>query len=393
MLDYLWKKFKRDNDVAPEAEHSTYVNISGLEQQISVPAPTRADRKWARKIRNATSADIATALISAIETGQNWRVWYLVNRPLRASTNFLLGTAKSLGFDGNLRISEGLEKAAETDNVTAAYLLLKFAEKKQTTCFGADDVVREELEHYTRKQLIDAAEKPGSGVFRLVAQTFAELTNNHTFMHRAEQQMMLSQAAIHAAANGHEAHLDAILDNNLLQPRQFVEAFMHSFYYDRIFGGEKDITAEDRKPFLDWLRRRGIVDEVFAEEAAAVEVRVAAQKDTYRDGLTKGWKQSERWLPNDEGVAQPPDAAQAEISVKDSDGLPLTYIFNYSAGNGYKLKGEQMLNFSLPEADKPELAAEGRAFMDSCSSTIPELVWQKGEPFRLRLKGEGPKPG
>src|SRR5262249_3078706 len=159
-----------------------------------------------------------------------------------------------------------------------------------------DNVVREELEHYTRQHLIEAAERPGSGVFTLIAQTFADLTNNHSFMHRAEQQMMLAQAAIHAAANGHQAHLDTILDNNLLQPRHSAESFMQGFYYARLFGGERDITAEDRKPFLDWLKLRGIVDETFAEEAALVEVRVAAQKDACREALARGWKQSERWM-------------------------------------------------------------------------------------------------
>jgi hypothetical protein len=211
-------------------------------------------------------------------------------------------------------------------------------------------------------------------------------------MHRAEQQMMLAQAAIHAAANGHQAHLDTILDNNLLQPRQFVEAFMHSYYYDRVFGGERDITAEDRKPFLDWLKHRGIVDETFAEEAALVEVRVAAQKEARRDALAKGWKQSERWLPNDDGVSAPPGSEQVEISVKDKDGLPLTYIFNYAAGSAHKLKGDLTQNFALREVDDRNLVEEGRAFVEAANSTIPELVWQKGEPFRLRLKGDKPGP-
>lgn len=393
MLDYLWKKFNRDNDIAPDAEHSDYVNIRGLEQNINVPDPTRDDRKWARKLKNATSGDVATALISAIETGQNWRVWYLINRPLRKTGNLLLGKVKSLGFDGNSRIAEGLAKAAETDNVTAAYLLLKFAEKHQTSVADTDDVVRQEIEHYARRTLIDSAEKPGSGVFTLIAQTFAELSDKHSVLHCAERQMMMAQAAIHAAANGRQAHLDAILDNNLLQPKQFVEAFMHSFHYQRVFGGTTDITAEDRKPFLDWLKHRGIVDDVFEEEAAAVEVRVAAQKEICRDALAKGWKQSERWLPNDDGAVLPPNLSQVEISVKDKDGLPLTYIFNYSAERAHTIKGELTRTLSLNEVSDPALVGEGRAFLDSCNNGTPELVWKKGEPFRLRLKDESPKPG
>jgi hypothetical protein len=390
MLEYLWKKFKRDNEIAPDAEPSSYVNIKGLEQNINVPEPSKDDRRWARKLRNATTADVASALISAIETGQNWRVWYLINRPLRKTGSLLLGGVKNLGFDGNLRVSEGLAKAAETDNVTAAYLLLKFAEKNQTSCAGAGDVVREEIEHYTRSQLLPAAEKPGSGVFTLIAQTFAKLTDSHSVMHRAEQQMMLAQAAIRAAARGHEANLDAILDNNLLQPRQFVEAYMNSFYYQRVFGGEKDITTEERKPFLDWLKRRGIVDETFAEEAASVEVRVTGQKEIYRQSLARGWKHSERWLPNDEGVVVPPGADQVEVPARDKDGLPLTYVFNYSADRAHKIKGELAQTVGFSEVDDAALVQEGRVFLDSMKVDTPELVWKKGQPFRLRFKGDAP---
>ncbi len=389
MLEYIWKKFKRDaSEVAPEAEPSSYLNIAGQEQDISVPAPTRADRRWARKIRNATTGDVASALISAIETGQNWRVWYLINRPLRETGHLLLGGVKSLGFDGNLRVSEGLAKAAETDNVTAAYLLLKFAEKKQTSCADADDAVRQEIEHYTRSTLIPAAEKPGSGVFALIAKTFAQLTDSHSTLHRAEQQMMLAQAAIRAAARGHEAHLDAILDNNLLQPRQFVEAYMNSFYYQRVFGGDRDITAEERKPFLDWLKHRGIVDETFAEEAAAVEVRVNGQKEIYRQSLARGWKSSERWLPNDDGTVVPPGADQVEICSRDKDGLPLTYVFNYSANRVHKIKGELAQAVEFTQVCDAGLAQEGRIFLDSMRIDTPELVWKKGQPFRLRFKGD-----
>ena len=388
MLDYFWTKLKRDNDVAPEAEHSPYINIKGLEKNIAVPEPTRDDRKWARKLKNATSGDVATALISAIETGQNWRVWYLINRPLRKTSSLLLGKAKDLGFDGEARLAEGLAKAAETDNVTAAYLLLKFAEKR-TTADGMGDVVRDVMENCTRSNLIDSAEKPGSGVFTLIAQTFAELSGKHSVLHKAEQQMMLAQAAIHAAANGHQAHLDAILDNNLLQPQQFVEAYMHSFHYGRVFGGAKDIDAEDRKPFLEWLKHRGIVDDVFEEEAATVEVRVAAQKECYRDMLAKGWKQSERWMPSEEGAATPPTLEQVEVCVKDKDGLPLTYIFNFTAERACKIKGDLTQVLSLNEVSDPALVGEGRAFVDSSSRGTPELVWKKGEPFRLRMKPQG----
>ncbi|TAL30278.1 MAG: hypothetical protein EPN97_12705 [Alphaproteobacteria bacterium] len=392
MLDYLWKKFKRDNDVAPEAEESSYLNIKGLEQDIKVPAPTKADKRWARKLKNATTGDVTTALISAIETGQNWRVWYLINRPLRTTGNMLLGKIKNLGFQGNVDLAEGLAKAAENDNVTAAYLLLKFAEKKQTTCFGADDVVREEIEHYTRNGLVDIAEKPGSGVFRLVAQTFAALTDNHSVMHRAEQQMLLAQAAIRAAAQGNQAHLDAILDNHLLEPRKFVEAYMHSFYYTDVFGGEKDVTQEERKPFLEWLKRRGIVDEVFEEEAAAVEVRVAGQKAVHRDAVAKGWKLSERWMPNEDGALTPPGSGLVEIDVRDrSNGKPLTFVFNYAAGCAHRLDGAQTCTFGFGQISDTALLDEGRAFLDSCRVATPELVWKKGEPFRLRLKDQ--KPG
>ncbi|MEZ0226486.1 MAG: hypothetical protein ACAH83_18160, partial [Alphaproteobacteria bacterium] len=307
-------------------------------------------------------------------------------------SNFLIGKAKDLGFDGNIRVSEALSKAAENDNVTAAYLLLKFAEKNQTTCFGMDDVVREEIEHYTRNGLMDMADKPGSGVFRLVAQTFATLADNHTFMHKAERQMMMNQAAIRAAANGHEAHLDAILDNHLLEPQQFVEAYMQSFYFQQVFGGEKDITAEERKPFIEWMQRRGIVDEVFEEEAAAVEVRVRAQKEILRETVEKGWQHSSRWLPDADGTIVAPGAQQVEISTRDkADGLPLTYVFNFSAERAHRLKGNVAHTFTFAQLDNPDLVDEGRAFLTASRVATPELVWKKGDPFRLRLKDQ--KPG
>lgn len=388
MLDYLWKKFNRDNEIAPEPEHSDYINIKGLEQSIRVPESTVEDRRWARKIRNATTGDVAAALLTAIEAGQNWRVWYLINRPLRKTGNLLLGGVKSLGFDGNVRLSEGLSKAAETDNVTAAYLLLKFAEKHQTTCIaGAENPPREEIEHYTRSNLVDIAQKPGSQVFMLIAQTFAMLADSRSAAHKAERQQLMAQAAIEAAARGHDAHLDVLLDNGLLHPCQFVKAYMDSFYYARGFGADREVTAEERKPFLDWLKRRGIVDEVFAEEAAAVEVRVAAQKEVNRDSLAKGWKASERWLPNAQGVILPPGADQVEISVKDKDGGKLTYIFNYSAERVHQIKDDIQRIVEFSEFEKQQLVQEGKTFLESSRAGTPELVWKKGDPFRLRCNG------
>lgn len=384
MLDNIWKKFKRDNDVTQEIENSPYVNIEGLEQKINVPEPTKADKSWARKIKNASSKDIATALITAIDMGQNWRVWYLVNRPLKSTKN-LLGKIKNLGFDGNVRLKEGLTKAAEKDNVTAAYLLLKFAEKNQTAYLGPGDAAREEIDHFTRNGVIDAAEKPGSTVFTLLAKTFYMLTNGRakTLPHLIDDAEVFQQAALRAAAQGNEKHLDAILDNNLLTSRQFVETYMDSF--------AGDATAQERKPFMTWLLRRGIVDQVFADEAAAVEVRVAAQKEIHRESLAKGWKQSARDFQLEDGTMPPTRGLQAEIAVRDTAGSTLVHVFNYNAERANVLSGEVVRSFAFSELPDRGLLEEGRAFIESCAIDMPQLVWKKGEPFRLRFKDQSPR--
>jgi hypothetical protein len=378
MRDYVWKRQKRDNDVSPEIESSPYVKVEGLEKKISVPEATREDRRWAKRLKNATSGDVAKALISAIETGQNWRVWYLVNRPLRYGGK-LLGKVKRLGFDGEGRVKDGLAKAAEHDNVTAAYLLLKYAEKNRTACIDPKQTPRDEIDFYARNGMLEAAQQPGSDVFTLLAKTFSALTREppKSLFRLADDLEIMKQAAVRAGAQGNEAHLDAMLNNNLLTPLQFVEAYMASFADD---DGES-IGVQKRRPFMAWLLRRGIVDQTFSDEAAMVEVRVAAEKEFNRAARAKGWKQSARALRTEEGAEEPPGPAQAEITQGD-----VTYVFNYAAQRANRIAGGLVQSVAFDKFTDKALLEEGREFLDSSTIDTPQLAWKKGEPFRLRRR-------
>jgi hypothetical protein len=387
MLEYFWKKFTPGPEVGPEVESSPAVNVGGLEKKISVPEPTREDRRWAQRLRNASAGDIADALHKAIENGMNWRVWYLINRPARQVRNWLtlgLGGKKALGFDGEEQVGKGMAKAAEHDNVTAAYLLLKFAEKNPVTETAAAADTPCEACNFARRAILDAAARPGSDVFTLVAQS-AVMTQGEP----ADGISLLKQAALRAAGEGRFGHIDAMVDNGLLSSRHCVEAFMESFSCDKLQDG-KVFTPLARRELLSWMLGRGIVDDVFADEAAAMEVRVATQKAVNREAREQGWRESRRLLQGDDTAPAGPCVAEAEISVPGPSGA-VVYAFNFAAQRAERIEGARVQLLTLDQvAEQPAgqtLLEQGRAFVESGRETAPELVWQKGEPFRLRFKG------
>lgn len=391
LLDKLLKRFRRDNGVAPGVETSPYVNAEGLEDKIVVPAPTKEDRRWARKVKDATADGVTQAMQAAIAEGRNWRVWYLLNRPLKSAKEFYVGARKKLGFDGAAAVGEGLEKAAQHNNVTAAYLLLKYAEKNaailapQAGPEAEHDPVRAQVSHYAMAALQNAAAKPGSDVFALLAQTFSTLNDRE--MHPAaphaivDYQAMLKQAAVKAGAQGNEGHLDAMLKNGLLTPLQLVEAFMGTLDVS----GERPVTPQERKGFLDWLASRGIVDQVFADEAAMVETRIEDARRLRDGALQKGWKVSTRDLPLQDGSIQKAGERQAEIAIGSEREAGITYVFNYSAERAHRIRGAVAQEIPRAQVDA-QLKEEGRQFLDSLQTEAPALEWKKGEPFRLRFQ-------
>jgi hypothetical protein len=385
-----WKQLREEKPLSPDAEASPYMNLEGLEKKIKVPEPTKPDKAWAKKAKHVAGIDAGKALQLAIETGQNWRVWYLLNRPLREAGKLIPGGNKD-GFE-NKDLSDGIKKAAETDNVTAAYLLLKYAEKYHTTFGGAADRVREELHNYTMTGLQQAAEKKGGDVYTLLAQTYATLKDEDMHpgaaYHVVDYQKVLKEAAIRAAAQGNEKHLDAMLDNRLLEPKQFVEAFMESFMFgplgkDAAGADNENITPQGRKPFLDWMAKRGMVDQIFVDEALNVEVRMGDARNACRAACEKGWKHSRRELPAQDGQ-QKPDMSQVEITKPGADGA-ITYVFNFNAARAHKITGALVQEMPLDRFPDRALVEEARSFLECSSTGAPQLVWKKGEPFRLRF--------
>lgn len=396
MLDKFFKRFRKDNGVTPDVETSAYINAEGLEDKIHVPSPTKDDKRWAKKVKDATADVVSTALKGAIEEGRNWRVWYLLNRPYKTAKEYFVGATKKHGFDAGTEMEAVIEKAAQHNNVTAAYLLLKYAEKNSDILMGKTDdedkpvdPVREQLNRFAMAGLQNAADKPGGDVFALLAQTFSTLHDKD--MHPAapfaivDYQAMMKQAAVKAGAQGNEAHLDAMLQNRLLKPEQFVEAFMSTYFYEKIYEGEKSVTAQERHGFLDWLTSRGIVDQTFADEALMVETRIVDAKRSFEDAVRKGWKISDRNLPLPDGSIALAGAEQAEITLGLEREAQVTYVFNYSANRAHRIQGSVAQEIPRQHIDK-ELATEGREFLDSIHVEAPALEWKKGEPFRLRFK-------
>lgn len=396
MLDKFFKRFRKDNGVTPDVETSAYINAEGLEDKIHVPSPTKDDKRWAKKLKDATADAVTGALKGAIEEGRNWRVWYLLNRPYKTAKEYFVGATKKMGFDGESALPAGIEHAAKHNNVTAAYLLLKYAEKNSDILMGREDdedkpvdPVREQLNRFAMAGLQNAADKPGGDVFALLAQTFSTLHDKD--MHPAapltivDYKETMKQAAIKAGAQGNEAHLDAMLQNRLLTPEQFVEAFMGSFYYEKLYDGAKPVTATERHGFLDWLTSRGIVDQTFADEALMVETRIVDAKRSFEEAVNKGWKISDRNLPLPDGSIALAGAEQAEITLGLEREAQVTYVFNYSTNRAHRIQGSVAQEIPRQHVDK-ELAAEGREFLDSIHVEAPALEWKKGEPFRLRFK-------
>lgn len=402
MLDKFFKRFKQDNDVKPQVETSPFVNAEGMEGQITVPEPTKDDRKWAKKIKDGASTAITSALKGAIAEGRNWRVWYLLNRPLKAAEKFLFVKTPEKGFGAPGAVETGLSEAAKHNNVTAAYLILKYVEKNQAALDGEDndkkdfaqrmENTRAELAQVAGAALRDAAEAPGPDVYKLLAQTFSSLHDRQvhpaTDHAIADYQTVMKESALRAAAEGQQGNLDAMLHNRLLTPQQFVEAYMASFFFDKTLGGDQDTAPEARKAMLDWLISRGIVDKVFADEAAMVETRMMDARRTADEAAAQGWKQSTRDLPLTDGGVAKADSSQVEITKHDAIHGAITYVFNLAANRAHRIKGP--LAQELPEAlVDPALAEQARQFLESTQTVAPSLEWKKGEPFRLRFK---PKP-
>ncbi len=389
MLEKLFRRFRQDNGISPEAETSPYINIEGLEGKIKVPAATDDDRQWAKKTKNATTDAVAKALHTAIEQGHNWRVWFLLNRPLK-SARTMLGRVKQLGFDGKAALASGIEKAASVNNVTAAYLLLKYAELKkreeQAESEGVikSDPVRAEMKGQAVTGLINTASLPGGDVFALLVKTFSMNPQPHDAI--TDYQNILKQAAIRAGAEGNDAHLDAMLDNRLLSPQQFVQAYMESFFFEKLHGGTEEITAQDRRGFLDWLAQRGIVDHTFVDEAKTVEVRLTDAKTNADTAATNGWKQSTRELPLSDGTVSKPDESQVEVTKLDAKLGAVMYVFNLNAERVHRIRGGVAQEIPLQQLPDPALLDEAKRFRDSLCTEAPELEWKKGEPFRLRFK-------
>lgn len=384
-----WKQLREDKPLSPDAEASPYMNLEGLEDKIKVPEPDKTDKKWAKKFKNATGMDAGKALQLAIETGNNWRVWYLLNRPLREAGKIIPGGNKE-GF-AHEDVSDGIKKAAETNNVTAAYLLLKYAEKYNTNFGGAADRVREELYNHTMKGLRDGAEKKGGDVYTLLAQTYATLKDEDMHpgaaYHVIDYQNVLKEAALRAASQGNTKHLDAMLDNRLLEPQQFVEAFMESFMFGQFGTEDAHVTQQGRKSFLDWMAKRGMIDQVFVDEAQNVEVRMADARNACHIACEKGWKHSTRELPAQDGQ-QKPDLSQVEIT-KNGDAGAITYVFNFNASRAHKISGALVQEMPLDRFPDQQMVEEARSFLECSSTGAPQLVWKKGDPFRLRF---GPPP-
>ncbi len=390
MLEKLFRRFRQDNGISPEAETSPYINIEGLEGKIKVPAPTDDDKQWAKKAKNATTDAVAKALHTAIEQGNNWRVWYLLNRPLK-SARTMLGRVKQLGFDGKSALASGIEKAASVNNVTAAYLLLKYAElkKREEQAESAEviksDPVRTEMKGQAVSGLISTASLPGGDVFALLVKTFTMNPQAHDAV--TDYQNILKQAAIRAGSEGNDAHLDAMLDNRLLSPQQFVQAYMESFFFEKLHGGE-EITAQDRRGFLDWLAQRGIVDQTFVDEAKTVEVRLTDAKTSADTAATNGWKQSTRELPLSDGSTALPDESQVEVTRLDAKLGAVMYVFNLNAERVHRIRGGVAQEIPLSQLPEPALLDEARHFHDSLRTEAPVLEWKKGEPFRLRFRAQ-----
>lgn len=389
MLEKLFRRFRQDNGISPEAETSPYINIEGLEGKIKVPAATDEDKQWAKKNKNATSDAIAKALHTAIEQGHNWRVWYLLNRPMKSVRN-MFGRVKQLGFDGEKALAAGIEKAASVNNVTAAYLLLKYAElkKREEQAESADviktDPVRAEMKGQAVNGLINTASLPGGDVFALLVKTFSMNPQPNDAI--TDYQNILKQAAIRAGAEGNATHLDAMLDNRLLCPQQFVQAYMESFFFQKLHGGAEEITAQDRRGFLDWLAQRGIVDQTFVDEAKAVDVRLSDAKTTADSAATNGWKQSTRELPLSDGTVAKPDDSQVEVTRLDAKLGAVMYVFNLNAERVHRIRGGVAQEIPASQLPDPALIDEARHFHDSLRTEAPVLEWEKGQPFRLRFK-------
>ena len=113
-------------------------------------------------------------------------------------------------------------------------------------------------------------------------------------------------------------------------------------------------------------------------------MRLTDARETITAAREQGWSRSFRDLPLSDGSIAKAGETQVEVASADAKGS-ITYVFNFATSRAHRLRPDSVREIPL-EKITPALIDAGRAFAGALAEKAPELVWKKGEPFRLRFK-------
>jgi hypothetical protein len=283
-----------DNGVTPDVASTKRISIAGLEKDISIPAPTNEDKKWARKMKKADSNTVQDELCAAIEKGNNWRALYLINRPYR---NLHVMDHATRGFSGNIRLEEAMHRAAKSDNAAAAYILLKYAEKHPTHISAADDKIHDWMRDHEANAvafhgLRSAAQLGADKMVTLFANTIGDFgkaydrsPGNECFDH------YLVGCVNDVITNRKTNQLDILLQKGVTADT-FRQGFERTFGAPESTSRQKAVAPEDWAIFTEWALRKGVIDQAYA---STIPMREMVEADAIAAAKANGCHYEPLW--------------------------------------------------------------------------------------------------
>jgi len=285
----------RNNGIDDVVSGTQRIKLASVQQDIKIPKPTADDKKWAKQYRKASSHAVEEALEEAILNGQNWRALYLVNRPYKMT--YLFGPSH-YGFSANIQLDSAMHAAAKADNVTAAYILLKYAEKNPSHIASTDGKVTDrmrdfEVDGVCYRGLRSALQHNADKVTKLLSETIGDFSRAYAQGNVESFDMSLRNVVESSIIHGNTTHWD-MLKSNGVRAETFQGAIEDTFQRDGFRGMKKLLPTGTREKYLDWAKNSGMADDAFVkkmrglEAAEAAAIAKAKADDSYYQNIVGG---------------------------------------------------------------------------------------------------------
>lgn len=309
----------KTNGMTDEVKDTANIHLGDFKDAIVIPQLSKADKKWAKRMKSANSYEIAQELKDACVKGDNARVLHLINQPLRDGPLF---SRTTYGFHPmqNMGHDAATHAAAAANNVGALYLLLAFAEKNDRSSGvvapeNPAKYIEDRVASCAFRALRSSAADNATDTTRFLAAVIGDF--NKAYRDRGEAwDLYLANAVEDMIRHKRTDLLDMLLQKGT-RAETFRQAIEMTFECDMLSGGQI-VSDEARIAFLAWAQDRKVVDGAFAamiEERMKEEQRaiIAAKKSGFYYMPASG---SKRWFSRSDNHSL---SADAEVNYKRID--------------------------------------------------------------------------